>query len=213
MTIQDILDKSFEDFKNFCDNRHNIYVNQFYDEGITYSFHTNVVLLQGEKFLHLITDNINKFIVKCGLKGHDLIEDARLSYNDIKESLKKILIKNGILEFYHKDEVEKICVDIAEIVFQCSDFRGMSREERKPIQYYNELSQNKLAIFVKISDIIGNVKYGLLTNSSKLENYKKEWHTKVRKILHTGTQKHIFFTDNGSIYQEMFEYLDKILEL
>lgn len=213
MTIQDILDKSFEDFKNFCDNRHNIYVNQFYDEGITYSFHTNVVLLQGEKFLHLITDNINKFIVKCGLKGHDLIEDARLSYNDIKESLKKILIKNGILEFYHKDEVEKICVDIAEIVFLCTDYTGRNRKERKPNKLYEDLSKNKLATFVKICDIIGNIKYGLLTNSDKFAMYKKEWHTKVRKILHTGTQTHIFITDKGSIYQEMFEYLDKILEL
>lgn len=213
LKIQEILDKSFEDFNIFCDERHNIYVNQFYDEGLTYSFHTNVVLLQGMKFLHLISDAIDKFIVKCGLKGHDLIEDGRMTFNDVKTTIFNILIKNELNIYLSKEDITKIATDIAEIVFQCTDLRGRNRNERKPIEYYNELVQNKLAVFVKISDIIGNVKYGFLTNSDKVVMYKKEWHTKVRQVLHTNTQKHIFFVENGSIYQEMFEYLDKIFEL
>jgi hypothetical protein len=107
----------------------------------------------------------------------------------------------------------KIAIEVAEIIFLATDFRGRTREERKPIKYYNELVQNKLAVFVKISDIIGNVKYGFLRNSSKYYGYRSEWQTKVRKFLHNGTQKHIFITDDGSIYQEMFNYLDKIFEL
>ena len=213
MTIQEILDKSFDDFKAFCDERHNIYVNQFYDKGLTYSFHTDVVLLQGLKFIHLITNTMDKFVVKCGLKGHDLIEDGRMTFNDIKTIIIGILTKNGLHNHLKVEEIEKIGIDIAEIVFQCTDYRGRNRHERKPIEYYNELVQNKLAVFVKVCDIIGNTKYGFLTNSNKASMYKKEWHTKVRKLLHTGTQKMLFHYDNGSIYQEMFEYLDAIFEL
>lgn len=213
MTIQEIFDKSFDEFKSFCDERHNIYVNQFYDKGLTYSFHTDVVLLQGLKFLHLIPDLVDKFIVKCGLKGHDLIEDARLTYNDIKTSIIDILIKNGLDNHIKYSEVEKIGISVAEIVYQCTDYRGRNRHERKPIEYYNELVQNKLAVFVKICDIIGNTKYGFLTNSDKVSMYKKEWHTKVRKLLHTGTQKMLFYYEDGSIYQELFVYLDGIFEL
>ena len=123
MTIQEILDKSFEDFKAFCDERHNIYVNQFYDKGLTYSFHTDVVLLQGLKFLHLITGDVDKFIVKCGLKGHDLIEDGRMSYNDIKKVIDSILIKNGLYnEKLSLDEIANnpfldIPKKVAEVVF------------------------------------------------------------------------------------------------
>jgi len=213
MTIQEIFDKSFDEFKSFCDERHNIYVNQFYDKGLTYSFHTDVVLLQGLKFLHLIPDLVDKFIVKCGLKGHDLMEDGRMTFNDIKTVIIGILIKNGLDNHIKYEEVEKIGISVAEIVYQCTDYRGRNRHERKPIEYYNELVQNKLAVFVKICDIIGNTKYGFLTNSDKASMYKKEWHTKVRKLLHTGTQKMLFYYEDGSIYQELFVYLDAIFEL
>ena len=220
MTIQEILDKSFEDFKAFCDERHNIYVNQFYDKGLTYSFHTDVVLLQGLKFLHLITGDVDKFIVKCGLKGHDLIEDGRMSYNDIKKVIDSILIKNGLYnEKLSLDEIANnpfldIPKKVAEVVFLTTDEKGRDRDERKPISLYNELVEDKLAVFVKISDIIGNVKFGLLTNNPKAKTvYKKEWQEKQKAIIHKGTQKLIFPADNGSIYQEMLDYLDAIFEL
>ena len=220
MTIQEIFDKSFDEFKSFCDERHNIYVNQFYDKGLTYSFHTDVVLLQGLKFLHLIPDLVDKFIVKCGLKGHDLMEDGRMSYNDIKKVINNILIKNGLYkEEMSLDEIANnpyldIPKRIAEIIFLATDEKGRDRDERKPISLYNELVADKLAVFVKVSDIIGNVKYGLLTNNPKAKTvYKKEWEEKQRSIIHKGTQKLIFPVDNGSIYQEMIDYLDAIFEL
>jgi hypothetical protein len=213
MTIQEIFDESFDEFKAFCDERHNIYVNQFYDKGLTYSFHTDVVLIQGIKFLHLIPNLVDKFMAKCGLKGHDLMEDGRMTFNDIKTSIIDILVKNGLDNHIKYEEVEKIGIGVAEIVYQCTDYRGRNRHERKPIEYYNELVQNKLAVFVKICDIIGNTKYGFLTNSDKASMYKKEWQTKVRKLLHKGTQKFVFITDDGSIYQEMIDYLDAIFEL
>lgn len=219
MTIQEIFDKSFDEFKAFCDERHNVVVNQKYDNNLPYSFHTDIVLLQGLKFLHLIPDSVDKFVVKCGLKGHDLIEDARLSYNDIKKVLNDILTKNGLYgEELSFDEISSnpylgIPKKVAEVIFKCTDYQGRTREERKPNGYYNELVKDKLAVFVKISDIIGNTKYSLLKNTPMFGMYKKEWHTKVRKLLHTGTQKLIFPADDGSIYQELFDYLDGIFEL
>jgi hypothetical protein len=43
--------------------------------------------------------------------------------------------------------------------------------------------------------------------------YKKEWQSKVRKLLHTGSQKCLFNYPDGSVFQPMFDYLDKIYDL
>ena len=219
ITLKNILDKCFEDFRLFCDNRHDEVVNQKYDKILPYSVHTDIVLSQGEKFLYLITDLVDKFITRCGLKGHDLIEDTRLTFNDIKEVLDKILVKNGLysdnmtLDEIAENDYIDIPKQIAEVIYLCTDYKGRTRGERKPIEYYKELIENKIAVFVKISDIIGNTKYSFLKNTPMFAMYKKEWQSKVRNLLHTGSQKCLFNYPDGSVFQPMFDYLDKIYDL
>ena len=182
--------------KEFFTNLHDVECNQKYNKTLPYSFHLEIVYLQGFKFKSIIMsilerdmnmafahkDTLPREIIDA-LWGHDSIEDARLTYNDIELLYGKI---------------------VAEIIYLCTDFKGKNREERKPKEYYQELSQNKLALFVKLCDLIANIKFGLLTNSTMYQKYKIEWILIKRKILGNG---------NLTDFKEMFIYINSLLNL
>lgn len=162
---------------NYFNHLHDIECNQKYD-GLPYSFHLDAVRAQYQKYQHLITKEY--YDVSVAIDGHDSIEDARLTYNDIKEMF-------GVV--------------VAEIIYLCTENRGRTRDERKSVIWYSELNQNKSAVFVKLCDILANVKYSLLMNSSMFKKYKSEYLTKVKPIL--------YFEP----YKPMFDELDKLFEV
>lgn len=166
-----------QDAKSYFYKLHDIEVNQKYADNLPYSFHLSAVESQGIKFIHLINETCQA-VVFIGIYGHDSIEDARLTYNNI---------------------VEKYGVEAAEIIYLCTEYKGRNREERKPESFYVELSENKLAVFVKLCDLIANIKFSLLTNSTMYNKYKKEYNKKVRRLLYCEE------------YSEMFEYIDKLI--
>lgn len=155
--------------------------NQKYDEHLPYSFHLEMVAKQAKKFEKFIpSDNPYYLSVWAGIYGHDAIEDARLTYNDIKSLFGTIT---------------------AEIIYLCSENKGRSRAERKSDSWYEELKQNDLAVFVKLCDIIANIKYSLLTNSSMFNKYSDEYKSKVKPNLYTEE------------YSEIFDYIDSLLNI
>lgn len=162
--------------KYFCD-LHDIGVNQKYAGSLPYSFHLEMVGKQAYKFKHLIPsyDNLwETIIISC--YAHDAIEDARKTYNDILE----------------------LCgEDVADIVYCCTEDKGKNRSERHSDKFYNDLRKNKWAIFVKLCDIIANVKFSLLTNSTMFSKYKKEY-SKTKEFLYEND------------FEEMFDYLEKL---
>ena len=167
--------------KEYFYNLHDIECNQKYDEKLPYSFHLEMVAKQAEKFKKYIpVDNPYHDAVWVGIWGHDTIEDARVTYNDIKE---------------------RFGLEAAEIIFLCTENKGRNRSERKSDVWYHAIKQNNLAVFVKLCDIIANVKYSLLTNSSMFKKYKAEYNQKVKPMLYTEE------------YKNMFDYLDKIFEI
>jgi (p)ppGpp synthase/HD superfamily hydrolase len=167
----------------FC-NLHDVECNQKYNKTLPYSFHLEMVYAQGKKFKRLIytgdplsaEDWQN---VAIGLWGHDSNEDARLTYN-------------GILDKFGKAA--------AEIIYCCTEERGRTRYERHSTFYFEELSQNRLAIFVKLCDIIANVKFSLLSNSSMFDKYKKEY-LEVKKYLYREE------------FKDMFDYLEQLFTI
>lgn len=169
---------SLRDFKDYFYHRHDVEVNQKYNKTLPYSFHLDMVEKQGIKFKHLI-DSSNEAIW-IGIYGHDSIEDARMTYNDL-------IVLCG--------------TEAAEIIFLCTEDKGRNRADRKSDVWYNQLVKNKEAVFVKLCDIIANVKFSLLTNSSMYFKYKSEYTQKVRPMLYCKE------------YKEMFEYLDKLLSM
>lgn len=165
--------------KIYFDNLHDNVCNQKYD-GLPYSFHLNAVRAQLTKYQHLITDLNDYSAVLIAVDGHDSIEDARLTYNDIKEMY-------GVF--------------VAEIIYLCTEDKGRTRDERKSTVWYTKLKENKHAVFVKLCDILANVKYSMLMNSSMLKKYKQEYVIKVKPILYSEK------------FKPMFDELDKLFEL
>lgn len=169
-------------FIEYCYERHDVVCNQKYDNDLPYSFHLKMVQAQADKFVHLLKYEDEVACVDCGCAGHDLIEDARVSYNDIKG---------------------RIGVEVADIIFLCTEMRGRDRTERKSDEFYRQLAENELAVFVKLCDIMANSLFSIATNSTMLKKQMEEW-PKIKERL----SKHA-----TGRYMEMFQYLDKIYAL
>lgn len=168
------------DFIEFCKNQHDIVCNQKYGKIHPYSFHLDMVYEQAKLFMNLVpSDEPHYSNIIAGIYGHDLIEDARITYNDIKE-------------MYNKE--------VADIVYCCTEEKGRNRKERHSNKFYEELSANRDAVFVKLCDIIANAKYSLLTNSSMYQKYKQEYHTLESKL-------------GVGDFEPMFDYLWQVLNV
>jgi len=85
--------------------------------------------------------------------GHDLIEDTRVSYNDVKEQLGQ---------------------EAADIIYAVTNEKGKNRKERANEKYYEGIRNTPGAVFVKLCDRIANVQYSKMTGSRMFEMYKKE---------------------------------------
>jgi len=167
-----------KEFIEYCKFQHDFKCNQHYGTIHPYSFHLDMVYEQAKLFINFIpVDEPHHSNIIAGIYGHDLIEDARVTYKDIKE-------------IYNQE--------VADIIYCCTEEKGRNRNERHSEKYFNELRQNEDAIFVKLCDIIANVKYSLLTNSSMFGKYRKEY-PHMKEMLYTEQ------------YKKMFDYLEYIL--
>lgn len=187
-----------EKFRQHIYNEHDVVCNQKYADIFPYSAHLGFVEAQGEKFMYLIEDDYvineqnfkshpvhNHDIIRMGLIAHDTIEDARMTYNDV------LSVVNDNVGNY------KAAVVVAGIVYCVTDEKGKNRKERKNIKYYDELKKNKLALFVKLSDLAANMLFSKLTGSTMYNKYKKEW-PKFKETLYI------------SDYKEFFDYIENI---
>lgn len=145
-------------------------VNQKYDKKYPYFYHLFMVYNSALKFKHLLS--YDDFILALKIIFlHDVIEDARLTYNDVKELFGK---------------------DVADGVFACTELRGKNRAERHGKDYYDLLVQNPIHVFVKLCDIHANVSFGKRTGSSMFKKYKSEYTSKVKPTLYNEQFNDIF---------------------
>lgn len=166
--------------------------NHWYDEYLPYEFHLRMVAQVAKDFIHLIPnsndgeDSIQDSIILAAY-GHDLIEDTRVSYNDVKE----------VLGF-----------ETAEIVYAVSNEKGKNRKERANDNYYKGIVNTRGAIFVKLCDRIANVQYSKMTKSRMFEMYKKEnpEFTKALGLRGDGVDY------PGHEYYKMYQYLGKLFD-
>ena len=140
---------------------HDIECNQKYDKTLPYSFHLKMVMKQFERFQHILPSTNDQIVAYYACVVHDVVEDGRRTYNDVIELVSK----------YNKE----VAKDVAEAVYCVTDFKGRTRAERKPEQYYKELFENKIALFVKLCDMIANRYYSCMSNSSMKAKYKQEF--------------------------------------
>lgn len=165
-------------FSEWCINKHR-QTNHFYDTYLPYEFHLRMVVKVFEDFKHLLPkelyyeDKTNwhpgdgpshagwLHVIESACWGHDLIEDTRTSYNDIKSQFPN----NGDL--------------IAEVIYAVTNNKGRNRKERADITFYAEMRKVKGATFVKLCDRIANVQYSKMSGSRMFEMYKEENQTFV----------------------------------
>jgi (p)ppGpp synthase/HD superfamily hydrolase len=126
--------------------------NHFYDEYIPYRFHLEMVERVGKRFAHLLPAQGSSALI-CALLGHDLIEDTRNSYNDVRGALGEVA---------------------ADIIYAVTNDKGKNRKERAGENYYRGIRATPGAMFVKLCDRIANVQYSKMTNSSMFFKYKDE---------------------------------------
>jgi (p)ppGpp synthase/HD superfamily hydrolase len=113
--------------------------------------------------------------------GHDLIEDTRVSYNDVKNHLGQ---------------------DAADIIYAVTNEKGKNRKERANDKYYEGIRNTPGAVFVKLCDRIANVQYSKMTGSRMFEMYKKENDDFIVQLGWDDTNTHPYF--------KMFSYLQDI---
>jgi (p)ppGpp synthase/HD superfamily hydrolase len=169
--------------------------NHMYDLYLPYEFHLRMVNQVGKQFKHLLDDTKDYFTGEpyrgpkqdqttlreaCLLAtwGHDLIEDCRVSYNDVKEKLGQ---------------------EVADIVYAVTNEKGKNRKERANAKYYEGIRNTPGAVFVKLCDRIANVQYSKMTKSRMFEMYRKENDDFMSQLGYTLIISHD--------YSEMFEYL------
>lgn len=127
--------------------------NHFYDTYLPYSFHLRMVVKACYDFLELIPENKRHIVISAAWL-HDTIEDARLTYNDVKSKSNEY---------------------VAEIVRAVTNYgRGRDRNERMPDFIYEDIKNTEFATFVKLADRIANVQYSKMTGSSMFKKYNKE---------------------------------------
>jgi (p)ppGpp synthase/HD superfamily hydrolase len=144
--------------------------NHFYDTYLPYSFHLRMVNQVAQDYKHLLDDTKDYYTGEsyrgprqeqvtlreacmAATFGHDLIEDCRVSYNDVKQHLGQ---------------------EAADIVYTVTNDKGKNRKERAGERYYLGIRNTPGAVFVKLCDRIANVQYSKMTKSRMFEMYKKE---------------------------------------
>jgi len=169
-----VEEKSMREFAIY---QHNIVCNQKYNKKLPYSFHLGMVADAGRQFKYLLSATEFGVAIQ-GCWGHDLIEDARLTYNDIKE-------KFGVL--------------VADVIFRCTEERGKTRKERHPDSLLTELGSHDVSLYVKLSDQIANITFGLSTGSSMVDKYRKEY-------------PHFKALTYNPRFKDMYDYIETLLE-
>jgi (p)ppGpp synthase/HD superfamily hydrolase len=145
------MDDLIKKAKFFSIKQH-FYVNHKYDKQ-EYCLHLQQVYNFAIKYKHLINQDILIYVLASSWT-HDTIEDARITYSDIKKEFGEI---------------------IADITYALTNEKGKTREERANDKYYNDMKLVDGAVFIKICDRLANLSYSYNNKSSMLEKYSKEY--------------------------------------
>lgn len=125
--------------------------NHLYDGYLPYEYHLRMTVGVCKRFISVPERQWSELELACW--GHDLIEDTRVTYNDVKQVLGEY---------------------VADIIYVLTNLRGKNRHEKASSIYYQHIVNTEGAVFVKLCDRIANVEYSKMTGSKMFEMYKKE---------------------------------------
>lgn len=182
--------------KDFAIYNHNKII-QKYDIGLPYYTHLQEVVDYVHKFEYLLNNDDEIDLAICSAWGHDLIEDTNLTYNKIKNYLNQ---------------------DIAEIIFLLTNHRGRNRNERANDDYYQQIKNNKIALFVKICDRIANTVHSYKYKNMRMYNMYDNEYKDFKSKLYDGNFDDMWYllenikniNFNTKVYFPKIEFFDEI---
>lgn len=147
-----------KDYAVKCHNE----TNHQYD-GKPYDVHLQMVVDNFHKFKHLLTLKTpeNLQIVEDACWCHDVIEDCRQTYNDVKKATNE---------------------NVANIVYTLTNEKGKTRKERANEKYYEGIRNIRCADFVKLCDRIANIEYSKQNKSKMYQMYIDEMDDFLTKL-------------------------------
>lgn len=147
-----------EKTKNYAIQKHQNANHKYGEYG--YDFHLNMVYETAQKFIHLVdAEERENVLAACWV--HDIIEDARETYNDVKKETNET---------------------VAELAYALTNEKGRTRVERANDKYYKGIRETKNASFVKFCDRISNVTHSKVNGYHMYEKYRQENPNFVKKI-------------------------------
>ena len=166
-------------------------VNQKYDNK-PYFYHLDNVARLVVKYGYPIIKNENDILpVLFGAYFHDSIEDARLTYNDVKKIAKKWM-------------TDDLALMAAEIVYALTNEKGRNRHERANEKYYAGIRLIPYAPLVKACDRLSNYNYAKETKSRMVDCYKKEMEYFI-KCISPNIDSDISFTLPNDLLEELMK--------
>lgn len=146
-------------------------VNQRYGEdNYPYFYHLDKVGRLAATYLpEILGENEDILPVLFGAYFHDAIEDARLTYNDIKNIARKFMDESQVYM-------------AAEIVYALTNEKGRCRADRANEKYYEGIRSVPYAPMIKACDRLANYNYAKEHKSSMLKAYTKEMNDFINHI-------------------------------
>lgn len=199
--FQDLIEKYAQAIEGIRESAHALHasVNQTYGGVHPYGFHLDMVADNVERYGHHVcgceTDILPLFF---GAYYHDSMEDARLTYNDVKEAARQWMDDEQVLT-------------ATEIVYALTNDKGRTRAERAGENYYSGIRTTPYAPFVKLADRLANITYSFSSdnesNTHMQEMYRGELPHFLQAIDNGGRDNRLW------IPQEMADTMSAIVEM
>lgn len=161
--FQHCIDKYSTEIGQIRESAHKLHenVNQKYDKVHPYGFHLDMVVESVYRFGHEVCSSERDVLpLFFGVYYHDSIEDARLTYNDVKATACA----------YMDDEQAYMA---AEIAYALTNDKGRTRAERAGENYYKGIRETPYAPFVKLADRLANITYSF-TQSNEMNTHMRD---------------------------------------
>lgn len=167
-----------ETARQYASDRH-AQVNHHYGDH-PYAFHLAMVASYAQRY---ITDlpAPQQAIILAGCWCHDLIEDARETYNDLKAV---------------------VGPEVAELAYALTNEKGRTRAERADDRYYAGIRATPYAPLVKVCDRLANMDHSIQQQSRMADIYAREY-PQFRQKLYQSGQYEAAWADLDALVQQI----------
>ena len=157
-------------------------VNQMYDDTLPYGFHLRLTAACVSRYGYEVArTEADVLILYAAALLHDTIEDARMSYNDVRRFLGAF---NDVDFPADVDARRSFEEQVPEIVYALTNEKGRNRAERASEAYYAGIRSTRFASFVKMCDRLANIRYSTMFvfANRMLDVYREEYPAFIRAI-------------------------------